>query len=114
LLKVEVVDLNQGVLSIRRSKGNSQHFVVLHDTMLDLMKKYDYAIQKYHPNHIYFFASPSGSHYSSAWHEMSFREFWDRVNSQMQQLMNSAITTQHKTLTNISEMVSISIPNFYI
>jgi integrase len=59
LLRKEDVNLETGVINIRYSKGNNRHFVVLHDTMLDLMKKYDAAISKMIPDRIFFF--PTGS-----------------------------------------------------
>ncbi len=41
LLEREDVNLENGVISIKRGKGYDQHFVVLHDTMLSLMRIYD-------------------------------------------------------------------------
>jgi len=81
LLKVRDVDLEQGVLSIHCSKGNSQHFVVLHDTMLDLMKRYDAVAQSLAPAREYFFASPDRPFYSCDWVCKNFRELWDKYNN---------------------------------
>jgi len=81
LLRTENVDLNQGILNIRESKGETQHFVCLHDTMLDLMRKYDAAISKIHPHRQYFFPSPRNSHYNSEWITRNFRELWDKCNA---------------------------------
>ena len=39
MLRVEDVDLCQGILNIHYSKGRAQHYVVLHDSMLELLKK---------------------------------------------------------------------------
>ena len=80
MLKVDDVDLKQGVLSIKRSKGESQHYVALHDTMLDLLKKYDTAIRLMYPERKYFFYSIYGSHYSRIWVVSNFRELWDACN----------------------------------
>lgn len=46
MLRVEDVDLRHGIINIRCSKAGSQHYVVLHDSMLELLKIYDAAIQK--------------------------------------------------------------------
>lgn len=54
LLRREDVCLEDGIVNIRYSKGYNQHFVVLHDSMLELMKKYDVAISKLVPERIFF------------------------------------------------------------
>ena len=80
MLRAGDVDLNQGILNIQRSKGDSQHFIVLHDTMLDLMRKYDAAIHSIYPERKYFFPSPYGSHYTRDWVVRNFRELWGMYN----------------------------------
>ena len=76
MLLVDDVDLNQGILNIQRSKGESQHFVVLHDTMRDLLIKYNAKIHVMYPGRKYFFPSPYGSHYVRDWVSRNFRELW--------------------------------------
>ena len=55
MLRIEDVDLCHGILDIRYSKGHAQHYVVLHDSMLELLKIYDAAIRKQYPHRAYFF-----------------------------------------------------------
>ncbi|WP_316848663.1 tyrosine-type recombinase/integrase, partial [Pedobacter psychrodurus] len=81
LLRLADVDLVNGVLNIRYSKGPGQHFIVLHDTMLDLVRKYDGAISRMHPDRTYFFPSRTGKCYDRQWVQANFRELWDRDNS---------------------------------
>jgi len=81
MLRVDDVDLKQGVLSIQQSKGESQHYIVLHETMLDLLKKYDAAIRLMYPKRKYFFYSIYGSHYSRVWVTRNFRELWSVCNT---------------------------------
>ncbi len=50
MLRVDDVDLHHGVINIRYSKGHDQHYVVLHDSMLKLLKIYDPTIQKQYPD----------------------------------------------------------------
>lgn len=40
MLRVENVDLCRGIINIRYSKGHAQHYVVLHDSMLELLRIY--------------------------------------------------------------------------
>lgn len=54
LLRTRDVDMEQGVLNIRYSKGHDQHYIVLHDSMAGLMRRYDSAIQKWFPDREYF------------------------------------------------------------
>ena len=80
-LRVEDVDLEQGILNIRRSKGLSQHYVVLHDSMLDLMKIYGTEIRKLYPGRIYFFPGRGkDSCLSRVWVHWNFREIWNKCN----------------------------------
>jgi integrase len=80
LLRVEDVDLSTGVLNIRYSKGPGQHFIVLHDTMLELIRKYDAAIRKMNPSRTYFFSARTDKCYTRQWLQTNFRELWDKNN----------------------------------
>ena len=62
------------------SKGDSQHFVVLHETMLELMKRYDTEIRKTHPKRQYFFPSPKGF-FRKNWVCRNFRDCWFAYNT---------------------------------
>ena len=83
LLRFEDVYLEHGVLNIRYSKGHDQHFVVLHESMLELMIKYDTAISKLYPNREYFFPARSrnGGCHKRAWVQDNFRKMWFQYNS---------------------------------
>jgi integrase len=81
MLRVQDVDLSHGVLNIRISKGTAQHYVALHDSMTDILKWYDAAISKYHPDRICFFPTKFGSFPSRNWVQTYFREAWDKYNN---------------------------------
>lgn len=81
LLHVDDVNLDQGVLNIRHSKGTFQHYVVLHDTMLDLLKRYNAAIQALHPRREYFFPAYNGSYLTNRWVVYHFRKLWHKHNT---------------------------------
>jgi len=80
MLRTEDVDLVSGVLNIRYSKGNQQHYVVLHDSMLELMRQYDNAIREIYPYRIYFFPAKNDSFHKRAWVQRNFRSAWNRHN----------------------------------
>ena len=81
LLRVNDVDLNQGILDIRYSKGHAQHFVVLHNSMLDIMKEYDAVIGKQYPTRTYFFPARGDACHTRQWVQINFRQLWDKYNS---------------------------------
>lgn len=81
LLKTTDADLSNGVLSIRTSKGNRQHFVVLGDDVCALLSKYDSYASAYYPGRTYFFTIP-GKEFMDA-NELRYRflKSWNKVNT---------------------------------
>src|SRR5665647_740537 len=79
-LQREDVDLTHGVLNIRQSKGYDQHYVALHESMTELLKKYDQTVSIIQLNRTYFFESLKGTHYSRDWVEDNFTSFWVKAN----------------------------------
>jgi integrase len=79
-LKREDVDLDGGVLNIRYSKGHDQHYIVLHDSMLTLIKRYDIAIAKMYPDRTYFFPTKKGGFHTAGWVQKNFHEMWRQHN----------------------------------
>ena len=80
MLRVEDVDARHGVLNIRYSKGHAQHYVVLHDSMLNLLKRYDAAIRRPYPQRTYFFPARGDSFHTRKWVQTNFRALWDQYN----------------------------------
>lgn len=80
-LRAEDVNLENGVVNIRFSKGFNQHFTVLHDSMLELMRVYDSAISKLVPNRVYFFPKNADKEFSDQWIRYFFRILWDQNNN---------------------------------
>jgi len=81
LLRVEDVDLCSGIVNIRHSKGYAQHYVVLHDSMLALLKSYDAAIRKQYTHRAYFFPARRNAFHTMSWVQSNFRQLWDKYNS---------------------------------
>lgn len=78
-LRVGDVDLKTGVINIRKSKGHDQHYVVLDDSILEIMRRYDEIIGKPSlcPNREYFFPSHLGKPYSRYWVSDNFKVLWN-------------------------------------
>jgi len=81
MLRKSNVDLVHGVLNIAYSKGHDQHFIVMHDSMLQLMREYDSAIGKIYPNRTFFFPARDGKCHTKQWVSVNFKKLWGRSNS---------------------------------
>lgn len=95
------VNLLQGVLNIRKSKGYDQHYVALHKSMTDLLIRYDEAVSVLQPNRKFFFESPKGCEYSKEWLTNTFNKLWIKANG----TSNKAVPYQlrhHYATTNIN------------
>lgn len=103
LLERKDVDLVHGVINIRYSKGHDQHYIVLHDTMLALMKTYDDAISLLVPDRVYFFPSRDGSYYKKGWVTKTFRQLWDSVNATH---ATAYEFRHHYAVTNINQWIN--------
>jgi len=95
------VDLAQGVINIRKSKGYDQHYVVMHDSMTSLMSRYDRAIDEFQPSRTYFFQSDNGLHYSRDWVQDNFQMLWKKANGVASSPVAYDIR-HHYAITNIN------------
>ncbi len=102
-LHVEDVDLKHGILTIRHSKGRDQHYIVLHDSMNDLMRRYDKAIRQYYPQRSFFFSSHRNRPYTSSWVKRNFRIVWDNF-SDKKDAVAYALRHNYAT-TNINKWI---------
>lgn len=82
LLKADNVDLENGVIDIKRSKGVDQHYVALHESTLRMLKSYDQVLQAVFPDRVYFFAYTVDKPFYQEWSPLVFRQIWDKVNSE--------------------------------
>lgn len=80
LLKTDNVDLVHGVIDIEKSKGVDQHYIALHDSMTEILKKYDDAMQRIFPNRTYFFSYSVTEPFYREWSPLVFRRLWDKAN----------------------------------
>jgi len=81
MLRHEHVDIEHGIINIENTKGHIQHYVVLHDSMAEVMEKYDAAISCLYPQREYFFPGVKKPYHDEGWLTGNFRQIWDSVNS---------------------------------
>jgi len=100
MLRVADVDWQNGILSIKQSKGRrNQHYVVLHDSMLELMRRYDDSIKTLYPGRVYFFPAPSGKNYTANWMCRNFKKLWSQNNNSY---TTAYVFRHHYAITNIN------------
>ena len=75
-LRRKDVDLSNGILDIQSSKGYTQHYVALHDSMTSLLQQYDVAMDKQYPDRTYFFPARNDSCHINKWVQNNFRRIW--------------------------------------
>ena len=106
LLKTEDVDLENGIISIKKTKTNNQHFVVLNDLMKEYLIKFNKEISLLFPNRIYFFNSSNNKFHSKEWIEKNFKKYWSKYND------SYAIPydlRHHYAITNINSWINKGI-----
>ena len=102
LLRRTNVDLGKGILDIQYSKGHDQHYIVLHDSMLEIMRRYDAAVEKLVPRRGYFFPSIRNSHLGRGWVTKNFSLLWRRANTSH---ATAYEFRHHYAVTNINQWV---------
>jgi len=79
LLKVEDVDLENGKLTIRQSKGNKDRNVMLSDEVLNLCRIYHSKVSRIFPDHVGFFPNQCGKYYNDGMIDYWFHLFWEKT-----------------------------------
>lgn len=79
MLHITDVDLSQGTILIRESKGHKDRLVYLSDDLIQLCKTYDAKIRCCLPNREAFFPNSRGLFYNKSMVDRWFHEFWDNL-----------------------------------
>ena len=81
LLRVKDVDLDHGVLNIRKTKNSIQHYVALHDSTAQMLRDYDAIAEQNFPGRELFFPYRGTKPFSPDMLTYEFHKVWDRVNT---------------------------------
>jgi integrase/recombinase XerD len=79
LLNVEDVDLGNGQVTIRHSKGNKDRNVMMSEEVLNLCRIYDSKVSRLFPARLAFFPNQSGQHYNRNLIDYWFHLFWKKT-----------------------------------
>lgn len=74
------VNLGTGVVNVIISKTYSEHMVVLHDSMRELLMRYDEAMENTMPGRSTFFPNIDDKPFSNHWLNDNFNQMWYRYN----------------------------------
>lgn len=77
LLKVDDIDISNGKIVIRESKGWRARVVYMNDSLLEICREYQGLIETIMPGRSVFFPNRDGNAYSKATVDVWFHEFWD-------------------------------------
>lgn len=81
LLRTEDVNIQDGVINVRYTKGYNEHRIVLHDTIRELLVRYDKAISKLIPDRKIFFPNYADKCHWNIWVCQQFKELWYKYNT---------------------------------
>ncbi len=74
------VDLVSGVINISETKSHVEHYVIMHETMREVMALYDEHINILYPERTYFFPGYRHEHLTMEWISSTFRNMWTKAN----------------------------------
>ena len=78
-LKRTDIDFKTGVVNIEKSKGADQHRVVLHDSALQILVKYDFSMNKVMPDRKHLFPNRKDDVRRAVWGGYFFRIIWSKI-----------------------------------
>lgn len=81
-LKCRNVNFETGVIEIERSKGADQHRVVLHESMLSILRKYNEAMSKLMPGREHLFPDKNDGVHTASWESYHFRNIWRKISTE--------------------------------
>lgn len=78
-LSCQDVDFENGIINISKSKGQTEHRVVVHDAMLKLLTQYNTAMRILLPNRNAFFPNRYGNYLTERWLANNFNKLWKGI-----------------------------------
>lgn len=80
LLRREDVDIENGIIYLRQTKGYIERIIALHPTMTALLRQYDKLIRAVMPDIDPFFPTHEGEYHNSSWLRTKFKALWYKYN----------------------------------
>lgn len=98
------VNFNTGEVLVHNTKGYNEHILVLHDSMLTLLKAYDSVMEDKIPNRKMMFPNENDEPYNDAWQRRMFEKHWNKYND----TKCVAYCFRHNyAITNINKLIKL-------
>lgn len=81
-LKCSDVDFKSGMIKIVKSKSIDEHCVVLHESMLQILRCYNQTMERVMPNRTYLFPDHEGKIRKARWGEEFFKKIWYKISNE--------------------------------
>lgn len=103
LLKRKNVDITNKIINIEETKGYDQHYVPIHESLIEMLIDYDKKIDLIYPNRDYFFSNSLNSFHSREWVWKNFKEMWTTYNKSYAVAYD---LRHHYAITNINKWIN--------
>lgn len=79
LLQTSDIDFENGIINVRETKGDMQHYVALHDDTVKMLRSYDEAARRIYPERKVFFPGKGLGPLSPDMLDYEFHKIWDSI-----------------------------------
>lgn len=111
LLRCKDVNFHNGIVNIINTKGYRQHIVVLHDSMLDLLREYDSKVRKLvGSDRVYMFPGCNRKYRPVEWLRVNFRKVWFKYNTAK---ATAGMLRHHYAIVNINSLTNLNQEDTY-
>lgn len=80
MLRRQDVDFNTGEVTIKETKGYIEHLIVLHETILQLLREYDIVMNEIMPSRNILFPDIHDNYHKNKWLSDNFHKYWFKYN----------------------------------
>lgn len=79
LLNPSDIDFENAVINIRKTKGDIQHYVALHNDTVNMLRSYELTARRFYPKRAVFFPGKGGESLSPSMLGYEFHKVWDSI-----------------------------------
>ncbi|HZK61533.1 MAG TPA: tyrosine-type recombinase/integrase [Anaerovoracaceae bacterium] len=100
-IRKEDVDLEDGILFIRKNKAHRERYVPISEDICSLCKSYSEKLKYFAPESEYFFPTPNGAPYPAKWLTRQFLRIWGKVKQDKYQPRVRIYDFRHRFATTV-------------
>ena len=95
------IDLNKGIILIRKNKSHKERYVALSNDVLQMCRKYHSTLASIFLDQTYFFPSPNGTPYDRHWLAKQFQMIWKKVKPNDREANAVVYDLRHRYATTV-------------